>query len=582
VNISSYKFIRNKVIVRLKDRVCETYDEFFTSQMFYDVLEVCIKDLVHHKSPLLKIFGEQEISVEQIKVLANVLLLLSKMNIDHVSKVAQGSEDFLRHPETLNAFVEHLYNYWRNFDRFIVCDSVGDRLDRRAFRTFSGTIGKLTDMVRSAYRDIQENITGLSPRVYRQVRAGAEIATIALPVQLDLPAKYNEKLKDVSVIRQILLYPPLIINQPNNKRTGQFERINKNPLDLITVRPNEWLCYPAKVGSLLVLIYFHEDFYELGFSLCNLFEIANDDDLKRKPDAVYFYGVPDGGLDKLGVYPTVFYEDTDNGLITAGCPNRDEFGYFGYLKKMVLTLHNIKMMRQGAMPFHGALVKVSTNSSKESTILIMGDTGAGKSETLEALREIGNAHIREMIIIADDMGSVSIKDGKVLGYGTETGAFLRLDDLKPGYAYGQMDRAIIMNPSQTNARIILPVTTYAELSAGHKIDAVLYANNYEHVDDAHPIIEQFNAIEDAMNVFRQGAVMSKGTTTTTGLVHSYFANIFGPAQYQEMYELLAKKYFSQFFETGVFVGQMRTRLGIQGMEHTGPEAAAQELLRNIV
>jgi hypothetical protein len=31
----------------------------------------------------------------------------------------------------------------------------------------------------------------------------------------------------------------------------------------------------------------------------------------------------------------------------------------------------------------------------------------------------------------------------------------------------------------------------------------------------------------------------------------------------------------------VFVGQMRTRLGVKGMEQSGPEAAAKELLRTI-
>ena len=47
-----------------------------------------------------------------------------------------------------------------------------------------------------------------------------------------------------------------------------------------------------------------------------------------------------------------------------------------------------------------------------------------------------------------------------LAYGTEMGAFVRLDDLQSGYAFGQIDRAIIMNPDEVNARVILPVTKY--------------------------------------------------------------------------------------------------------------------------
>ena len=76
--------------------------------------------------------------------------------------------------------------------------------------------------------------------------------------------------------------------------------------------------------------------------------------------------------------------------------------------------------------------------------------------------------------------------------------------------------------------------------------------------------------------------MSKGTTTTTGIVHSYFANIFGPLQYKEQHDPLALKFFRAFFDSEIFVGQMRTRLGIPGYEMKGPEEAAVELLKHIV
>ena len=79
-------------------------------------------------------------------------------------------------------------------------------------------------------------------------------------------------------------------------------------------------------------------------------------------------------------------------------------------------------------------------------------------------------------------------------------------------------------------------------------------------------------------MFREGTVMSKGTTTSTGLVHSYFANIFGPPQYRNLHEEIAQRYFEEFFVQGICVGQLRTRLGIKGWETKGPEQAARELL----
>jgi hypothetical protein len=46
-----------------------------------------------------------------------------------------------------------------------------------------------------------------------------------------------------------------------------------------------------------------------------------------------------------------------------------------------------------------------------------------------------------------------------------------------------------------------------------------------------------------------------------------------------MHEAIAEKYFKAFFERGVFVGQMRTQLGVPGMEQQGPELAARALLQ---
>ena len=71
--------------------------------------------------------------------------------------------------------------------------------------------------------------------------------------------------------------------------------------------------------------------------------------------------------------------------------------------------------------------------------------------------------------------------------------------------------------------------------------------------------------------------MAKGTTTAKGLVHSYFANIFGPSQYQSIHDPLAQAVFEAALAGGVFVGQIRTRLGIPGYEMKGPEEAAKEL-----
>ena len=578
---NTLRIVGNKAVLNIHERMCETAEELLASDKFRAVIDHSINHLKIRNSPLLGIFdgNTDEAAIDD---LVKTLSLLIKYESNIVPHIFDRSATFLRNLQLLNDFVEHLYDYWRHFDRFIINDSEGDRLDKRPYRTFNETIEQLTHLIRTVYRHIQENITGSHPTVYRQVRAGAEMAVISLPKEITWNAEKYNKLNSIPVIRQMLIYPPLVIQQPTNKRTGHFKKVCQNPVDLVEFNPEDWLCYPAKVGKLIIMTYFHINFFDLGLSMCNLFQLAEDAELERKPDAVFIYGVPGNAIDNLSTYSTVFYNDEQNSLFVGAIPDRPEFGYFGYLKKMILTLHNSIVMKSGNMPFHGAMVKILLHGDKEATILMMGDTGAGKSETLEAFRVLGEKQIREMKIIADDMGSIELDaDGNPVGYGTEIGAFLRLDDLQPGYAYGHLDRSIIMNPSQVNARIVFPVTTFETIIRGHKIDYILYANNYEEIDSDHPVIERFDSPEWALDVFRDGAVMSKGTTTSTGLVHSYFANIFGPPEYREIHENIVTRYFASFFKNGVFVGQMRTRLGIQGYETSGPREAALELLKII-
>ncbi len=573
-----YEIFEQKVILRISHRVCDTADELLASDLFREVVTLAVRKLEQRRSILLDVFGKKNISEEDIAVLIETLQFLSKMPGEMVPKVVSGADILLKNPFLLNDLVEFLYNFWRSYDRYVLCDSSEDDMDKRPYRTFNNTIEHLTHLIRKTYRDIEENITGSHPRTYRQLRAGAEIAAISMPMDIPLPGGSYRKLKQIPVIRQVLLYPPLILDPPMNKRTGRFEKVAVNPLDIVTPDPADWLCYPARVGPLVILVYFHKKFFELGFSLCNLFDMADDNDLQKPPDAVYLFGTPEADPSGTGCFPTVFFDDRENSILSAAAPNADQFGYFGYLKKMVLTLHNIRMMKRGSLPFHGAMVRIIMKGDRARNILIIGDTGAGKSETLEAFRELGEEMIQDMIVISDDMGSLEIHDGHVIGYGTEIGAFLRLDDLAPGYALGQIDRAIIMNPNKINARIILPVTTMEHVLKGYEVDIVLYANNYEEIDEDHMVVERFQDPRQAIEVFRQGMVMSKGTTTSKGIVHSYFANVFGPPQYKDLHEPLALRYFEALFASGAFVGQMRTRLGIPGWERSGPEEAARALL----
>lgn len=571
----------NQMILHTGGAVCATTWDLVSSRMFEAVVGMYVEHLIERKAPLADVLRLQPWEGARRASFIGLLRALTDNSLEMILKMQVAYEVNFYRKEPLHEFVEGLYDFWRKFDRFLVCHSEDGRFghDQRPYRTFNITVERITHLVRGVYRDICENITGDHPRVYRQMSSGFDVGFIAVEKPWKYPVGYGDIFQGVPFIRQALLNPPLIIDPPMNKRTGQFSRVDENPISGITIDKKRWLCYPAKVGPLVVFVYFHQRFISLGCSLSNLFDIASDEEILDGPDAVYFYGVPPESMSKFGGMPTVFYDDPDTGLLTAAVPLDDAFGYFGYLKKMILTLHNIVMMKRDRLPFHGAMASITLKDGASATILLIGDTATGKSETLEAFRILSAEHIRDIKIIADDMGSLAISgEGKLLGYGTEIGAFVRLDDLEHGYAFAHVDRAIIMSPHKTNARVVLPVTTLAEVLRGHVVDFILYANNYEEVDAELPIIEKFPAAESALAVFREGKSMSKGTTSSSGLVQSYFANIFGPAQYKDQHEKIAKKTFESAFEAGCFIGQMRTRLGIDGYESEGPRAAAKALL----
>jgi hypothetical protein len=195
---------------------------------------------------------------------------------------------------------------------------------------------------------------------------------------------------------------------------------------------------------------------------------------------------------------------------------------------------------------------------------------------------MADKYIRQLTVIFDDMGSLTMTpEGKVVGLGTEIGAFVRLDDLHPGYAYTEIDRSVFMNPHLGNARLVMPITEYRHVIAGYPVDIFLYANNYDNVDNENPALQVTDDAVEANKVFSSGARFAKGTTDEKGLVHTYFANPFGAPQKRKEHEVLAEKFIGALMRNGKKVGQLRTRLGIAGYETKGPEEAAQALFEFI-
>lgn len=567
-----FELERNSAIMNFTAQYCQTHVELLESEGFHRILSSYLDHQERKETPIYRYLIAIGKSKEKIVIdLTQLFKVLLVLDIETIKKSESATIEYFTQPTTLLEFVEKLYNYWRRLGRYAIAYNNQSQSGIQN-QQFIEAQNRFENLVLETYRKITEALMGKKNRVYRQLIAGVNAGLIVNRTTLPIVDMYPQ-FESIATIESIILHPPFITYPKMNTRTGLFTEVFENPLKDIELESKDYFCFPARVGKLLAFVYFHKDFLVQGLTLCNLFELAEFELLEQqKPDLVYVYGVKDNAN------KTVFYKDEKNDVYIGYVSYDDQFDYFGYMKKMILTLHNVKMLDSGGLPLHGAMAHITLNSGAIKNVVIIGDSGAGKSETIEALRNLDDTYIKDIKIIFDDMG-VLIKEENVLAAnGTEIGAFVRLDDLDVGYAYKEIDRSIFMNPHLINSRLVMPVATYEEITTNYPIDLMLYANNYEEDET----LVFFDTVKEAKQVFIDGARMAKGTTSETGRVKSYFANPFGPVQRKVQTDKLIESYFDEMFAQGVKIGQLKTKLGIEGNEHTGPKDAAKALLAYLI
>lgn len=577
-----FSISNDKILINFTAKYCNNFQTLTESEGFRRVMEVYLKKSQSKLSLSYK-YLVKSLNTDNVcelrKEVIRVIKYLTVMDVNEILVLDENYKKLFADKDSFIYFIEDFYLFWRRLERYTVIH--GDRVQEGLeAMNFTEANTAFSTLVKKLYRKIEKNVLGLKPKVFRQLPAGGNSCVMINKVLWPMPDGY-EALEKIQFIDTILLETPFITYPKKNTRNGMFSEVFENPVKRALINEDHWFCYPAKVGELLAYIYFHRDYMAHGITLCNLFEMARTEEYRgRKPDMIYVFGATDN---EAGDCKTVFYDDVKNDIMVGYVNHSEEVDYFGYMKKMTLTLHNLIMIKRGYLPIHGAMVNIQLKDGKEANVVIMGDSGAGKSESLEAFRTLSEEHISNMTIIFDDMGTFKEEDGNIIGYGTEIGAFVRLDDLDQGYAFKEMDRSIFMNPDKTNARLVMPVAPYKEIVKGYKVDLFLYANNYTKVGDGQEAssIEYFSTAKDAINVFKSGARMAKGTTTEIGLVESYFANPFGPAQKPEECDVLIENYFDTMYKSNVKVGQIKTCLAVKGQEKEGPRLAALELFEII-
>ena len=469
-------------------------------------------------------------------------------------------------PKDILASVEELYSFYRSLLRVTVINYNNSKIAGNEFKMIDG---HFNDLVRESYRVVEEKLQGFANQTYRQVNAASNASILVQTHDWPIPEGYDQ-LRDIDFIDTVMLRPPMMMHTKSNKREGIFSAVEENPIKRFHGQKGQWYCYPAKIGESLAYIYFNVDYLVNGIALSNLFQLARPDEVRgQKPDLILLFG-----LKETEGMVSHYYHDTKNHIWVGEVPYTDKTTYFGYMKKMCLTLHNLHQIYNGRLPIHGSMLRVRFTNGKEKNVVFFGDSGAGKSESIEAMQEIADDKIVDMETIFDDMGSFTIgDDGKIYAQGTETGAFVRLDDLSSAVAFNNMDRGVYLNPELSNARVIIPADTYENVIKHHPIDMWVYANNYDDKVGIH----RFENEEEAKKVFVAGKRKALGTTDEVGMSTTFFANPFGPVQEEERTKPIIDKVFNKLFANNVYVGEVYTHLGNDKSKEALHESA-RELL----
>ncbi len=428
---------------------------------------------------------------DTLKVFIRNIINKDPDTLNLVRSLPQGRKDGL-----IN-LLDSVYDYWRSLERYAYYDNADKEMITH--REFLHRFDNLSDSIHDFYRDIYEAILGHEQAVYRVLPSGGNAGLLLNTKDTDLPEDLSF-LKPIHVLEAMVTHPPFYIHTEENKRRGTFFYQDKR------VTPDTFDAENAfgviiNIYDTRGIVYFDRDFMGFLAALGNLFHVESYFANERKDvDFVVVFGVHDAGKE--------CYYYKDEGVYVGVCPKDAKIDYFGYAKKIVLTLFNLIMIDRGCLPIHGAGIRIR-KGDKTKNIVFLGDSGAGKSETIEAVRKIGGSDY-QIDTIFDDMGTFHIVNGQVYATGTEIGAFVRLDDLDQGYSLKSADRAVYFNVDEENSRVVIPIEDFQMTYTKHRVDAFFVADNYTDTDIG---IELFSSKEEAIEAFELGKRVALNTTS---------------------------------------------------------------------
>ncbi|MFA7686107.1 MAG: hypothetical protein WCX95_04905, partial [Candidatus Gracilibacteria bacterium] len=293
------------------------------------------------------------------------------------------------------------------------------------------------------------------------------------------------------------------------------------------MNPKDYVCKMVQIGpvrTLLVMNRSYTHYMAEEMRLFPQFDLSPEDIGSLDMEAISFMGIPRKAMGddyKVGYY---MEEDQNGKQIPVSWVDAEKFtDYVGYLKKPLLTVANEKIKESGGMPVHGSAFTIVFKNGLRKTLVIGGDSGTGKSETIiamieQAIKEEGKGMSVEGIdMLAGDMLSMyEGEDDQMYMLGTEEGDFMRMSDISVDWR--QRFRERLEKASTTNKKHPTnPRMTIGGLCDPEGFLRPVRVNSFYHIDNyTRPNGESFQEVKSPENlmtdIYAKGYRREKGTS----------------------------------------------------------------------
>lgn len=562
--------ISGGVAFRPGGEVCRDPEALAGSELFTRALDLYLQHLIREHSPLLLSTGHDLQTDKGREALRHALGAL--VTGGDADKLPAGQHE----KQELARLVNGFYDFWRAQRRFMLWDEA--ELPEPGVAATAGQLEQLGRILSEARRRALLVLTGHVPAVHRETSAGANAALTARRIPGLLPGKYAAVLEDVPVIRSMALDTPLVVAMDARAERPRPARLDRSLIESVSFDKARWLCYPARLGQLTVLLYFPQEHLAAAAGLANLYEPATDEELEAGIDGLALMGIDTSPVEGWEKADSVVHHDEEHGLVVGALGSGNAPVSLLGFHSLALAVHNVAELQRGHLPCYASIKRFRFRDGSDVTAVLVGDAFSGKADVLEAARSLAAGRLSEMRVVAVEMGSLLVDDGAVKAHGTGTGGLLHFDHLYKVYALEQIDRAVLLDPHTPDAYVAVPVTSMSDVLEGVKVDYLIYVSNAERVDEERPVLEWFASAQDALDVFKRGVAFTKRAGGDWDLCAHYFANPLGMRHWRDKHGGLAREVFESAFEQGVRVGQIRTMTGIPGTAGPLVEEAGRALV----